>query len=792
MEGRGPTAARPSFSTVLEGPAAQYVSALTLVLVATALRLPFEGWLLGRSPYGLYYPVLVAIAWFCGMGPTAFAAGLAAVCAWYFSVTPRFGFGMGDPGDLASLGVYALTAGSLIVFARVVGAARRALLDSFAARSRLAAIVDSSDDAIIAKDLNGYIQSWNAGAERVFGYRADETLGRSITMLIPEERRSEEDEILATMRRGGRIDHFETVRLHKDGRSLEVSLTVSPIRDAHGVIIGASKIARDVTDRRRAERALARQREWFRVTLVSIGDAVIATDVAGRVTFMNPVAERLTGWRSAEAEGRECGEVFQIVAETTREPLRSPVERVLREGLVVGLANHTVLIARNGSEYPIEDSAAPIRLADGEVAGVVLVFHDVSERRRVERERQTAARERERLLDSERAARTEAERANRLKDDFVATVSHELRTPLNAILGWAQLLMLQRPDPPTLAHGLSVIERNTRLQAELISDLLDVSRIVSGKLRLELRLVDLPTAVEQALDTVRPTAAEKRVTLVADIEPGIGPIAGDVTRLKQVVWNLLSNAVKFTPSEGRVRVRVARDGGAALIEVTDTGVGIRSDFLPHLFDRFRQGDPSTTRRFGGLGLGLTIVKQLVEMHGGTVEAHSEGEQKGSRFSVRLPLHAQLTAAGEATVAPIGSATERLDGLRVLVVEDEPDARELVERVLSESGCRVTAVESAESALEKIAEDPPQLLISDIGLPEQDGYTLMERVRRLEQGDIRTLPGIALTAFARGEDRARALRAGYQAHIAKPVDPSDLLATVASFAQIAMGARGRSA
>jgi len=516
---------------------------------------------------------------------------------------------------------------------------------------------------------------------------------------------------------------------------------------------------------------------------------VIATDVRGRVTFMNPVAERLTGWRSAEAEGRESSAVFQIVNEATREPVQSPIDRVLSEGLVVGLANHTVLIARDGSERPIDDSAAPIRLADGEIAGVVLVFHDVSERRRLEHERRAAARDRERLLESERAARSEAERANRLKDDFVATMSHELRTPLNAILGWAQILMMQRPDPDTLARGLGVIERNTRLQAELISDLLDVSRIISGKLRLEIQLVDLATTIEQALDTVRPTADEARVALVAEIEPGIGPIAGDAARLQQVVWNLLSNAVKFTPAEGRIHVRVARERGAALIEVADTGIGIRADFLPHLFDRFRQGDPSTTRRFGGLGLGLAIVKQLVEMHGGTVEARSEGEGKGARFSVRLPLDAQLTAVHQPPPAPVAVPAElRLDGLRVLVVEDEPDARDLVQRVLSERGCHVTVVDSAEAALEQIADDPPQILISDIGLPEQDGYTLMERVRRSEQADVRALPGIALTAFARAEDRARALRAGFQAHIAKPVDPSDLIATVASFAQIASGLR----
>jgi PAS domain S-box-containing protein len=902
----------------LRRPAVQYAFAVALVLAATLLRIPLEPWLIGRAPYGLYFPALAVVAWTCDVRPTVFTALLALASAWYFFVPPENSFFPKQEGHAASLLVYGATAASLIWLSRAASAARRELIAGFASRAQLAAIVESSDDAIVSKDLNGFIQSWNAGAERLFGYTAGEAVGRHITLLIPEERRFEEERILAALRRGDRVDHFETVRVAKDGRRLEISLSVSPVRDADGKIVGASKVARDVTERRRAERALAQQREWFRVTLasigdavittdragavtymnpvaerltgfalaeaegrplaevfrvvnertrapvenpcervlrsggvvglanhsaliardgaehpiedsaapivddernmigvvlvfhdvtqrrraeqavaeqrewlettlVSIGDAVIATDVRGCVTFMNPVAERLTGWRSVEAEGRACAEVFRIVNESTREEVESPIARVLREGVVVGLANHTVLIARDGSERPIDDSAAPIRGTDGAIAGVVLVFHDVSARRDAERERQALDRERERLLESERAARSEAERANRLKDDFVATISHELRTPLNAILGWTQILTSQSHDAPTLTRGLAVIERNTRLQAELISDLLDVSRIVSGKLRLELLLVDVATMVEQALDTIRPAADEKGVEIRCEVDRAIGPIAGDSARLQQVVWNLLSNAVKFTPAGGHIDLRVTREPAYARIVVSDTGVGIPADFLPYLFDRFRQADPSTTRRFGGLGLGLTIVKQLVDLHGGTIDGYSEGEGKGATFVVRLPLHAQLTAQPpEPGAAPPWTppALARLDGVYVLVVEDEPDARELVDRVLAEAGCRVLSVASAEEALAALELERPHLVVSDIGLPDQDGYTLIQRVRALEHGDTRTLPAIALTAFARIEDRTRALRAGYQAHIAKPVDPAELLATVASFAQIA--------
>jgi PAS domain S-box-containing protein len=522
-------------------------------------------------------------------------------------------------------------------------------------------------------------------------------------------------------------------------------------------------------------------------TLSSIGDAVIATDLHGRVVFMNPVAEYMTGWRAHEARGRDCAEVFRILDETTRAPAESPVGRVLRDGVVVGLANHTVLVARDGSERPIDDSAAPIRSGDGGIAGMVLVFHDVSDRRKLERERAAVEREREQLLLSERTARGEAERANRLKDDFVAALSHELRTPLNAILGWAELLRRAPRDAATIERGLAVIERNTRAQAQLIADLFDVSRIVSGKLRLELELCDLSSVVSQAIDTLKPSADAKRIAIECHVERGLESIAGDPARLSQVVWNLVSNAIKFTSEGGRVTVRVERDGACAALTVSDTGTGIRSEFLPYLFDRFRQADASTTRRFGGLGLGLTIVKQLVELHGGSVTAHSEGEGRGATFVVKLPFdHAAFSERrdlGQAVTTAASAAYKRLTGLKVMVVEDDADARELVERLLVEAGCRVTSIASASAAMNALSRESFDVLISDIGLPDEDGYSLIERIRTLDRSAGGRVPAIALTAFARTEDRTRALRAGFQAHVAKPVEPAELLAIVASLADI---------
>jgi PAS domain S-box-containing protein len=649
----------------------------------------------------------------------------------------------------------------------------------------LAAIVESSDDAIIAKDLDGTIRSFNAAAERLFGYTAAEAIGQSVVMLIPPERRDEETEILARLSRGERISHFETIRVAKNGERIEVSLSISPVRDASGVIIGASKIARDIRETKRAAAALAAQQEWFRVTLGSIGDAVIAADCEGRVSFLNPAAERLTGWPMSDALGRPLAEVFHIVNEESRRPVENPAEKALRLGHVVGLANHTALIARDGTEWPIADSAAPIRDQAGAVLGVVLVFHEISEQRHSEEHIRTIAAERERLLYNERAARAEAERANRVKDEFVAMVSHELRTPLNAILGWIELLKRQHADPATLAHGLEVVGRNTRLQAQLISDLLDVSRIASGKLHLELDRVNLVEIVRQSAESFQPAAADHNIHLDMKLPAEPISLVGDAARLQQVLWNLLSNAIKFTPKGGTVRIELHRREQSAQLLVSDTGMGIRREFLSDIFERFRQGAAMTTRRHTGLGLGLSISKHLVELHGGTIAASSAGEGMGATFAVELPL--QHAALGEPTARPgptseetaSQAATISFAGTVILVVEDDADTRELVGRLLESHGARVLLAASAPEALTLLQATPAQMLLSDVGLPQMDGYDLVRHIRSSGRPEA-SMPAIALTAFARAEDRTRALRAGFNAYVAKPVDPHELLAVVASF------------
>jgi signal transduction histidine kinase len=458
--------------------------------------------------------------------------------------------------------------------------------------------------------------------------------------------------------------------------------------------------------------------------------------------------------------------------------LRSKVEERTAE---LGLANEALQKMYGEQEELVRQRTGELSRANEELKREIRV-------------RQWAEEERARLLVREQEARKQAEEANRIKDEFLATLSHELRTPLNAILGWAQVLRSGKVDEVTTERALEAIERNSRAQAQLISDLLDVSRIITGKLRLELKPIDLSRILDAALDSVRPAADAKGIRLGIVLDRLTGPLLGDPDRLQQVIWNLLSNAIKFTPQGGAVEVRLrqaaAGGGGPAMAELTvsDTGVGVPPDFLPYVFDRFRQAESTTTRRHGGLGLGLSIVRHLVELHGGTVAVESAGEGQGSTFTVGLPIRAGLepalaerrSAGAETKPGPVDSP-DLLSGLHVLVMDDEEDTRELLTTALEHCGARVTAVASVPAALEALDLARPDVLVSDIGVPGEDGYSLIRKVRARAAERGGNVPAAALTAYARSEDRIRALSAGFQTHLAKPFDPAELVATIAALA-----------
>jgi signal transduction histidine kinase/CheY-like chemotaxis protein len=397
----------------------------------------------------------------------------------------------------------------------------------------------------------------------------------------------------------------------------------------------------------------------------------------------------------------------------------------------------------------------------------------------------TAAQEREKLLNAERSARAEVERISLLKDEFLATLSHELRTPLSAILGWSQVLLSRTAENSEMHQGLETITRNARAQSQLIEDLLDMNRIVSGKIRLDVQRVDLLPIIDAVLDSVRPSVEAKAIALRRTIDPGAGVVLGDPNRLQQVVWNLLTNAVKFTPKGGKIDIVLQRVNSHVEISVHDDGCGISAEFLPHLFERFRQADSSSTRKHGGLGLGLSIVKQLVELHGGTVQAESRGLGQGAAFTVKLPLRAVGDFAGVSREHPTtarhddpASSTVSLNGIRVLVVDDEPDARDLLRTVLECAHAEVLTAGSADDALRLVRAERFDVIVSDIGMPGRDGYQFMRDVRALE-ADGSSTPAIALTAFARSRDRTQAMLAGFQVHVSKPIEPQELVASVKS-------------
>jgi PAS domain S-box-containing protein len=470
---------------------------------------------------------------------------------------------------------------------------------------------------------------------------------------------------------------------------------------------------------------------------------------------------------------------------------RSPaLVELVKNGSMQAAAGHlfqteTAYFVADGSQRVVDLIISPVTDDTGKILFVAPTGTDITDKKRL-------ADEREKLLEAERAARADAEQAGRLKDEFLATLSHELRTPLNAILGWAHILRRRKPEDAELNEGLLVIERNSRAQAKLIEDLLDMSRIVSGKLRLDIQQVIAADITNAAIESVRPAAEAKEIRLEKVLDTHIGPIRGDPARLQQVMWNLLSNAIKFTPKGGKVQVAVQLVNSHVEISVTDTGVGIKAEFIPYVFERFRQADASITRKHGGLGLGLAIVKNLVELHGGKVRAKSPGEGCGATFVVELPLmvvhesesisqHEHPKSENLAGPAEFICEQNMLLGVKVLVVDDEEDARTLIARVLEECDATVLLAASGAQAREILMRERPTVLISDVGMPSEDGYEFIRRVRLLPDHQGGKTPAAALTAFARSEDRTRALRAGYQSHLSKPVEPTELITVVASLA-----------
>ena len=626
--------------------------------------------------------------------------------------------------------------------------------------------IDLSSDAVTVNDVGRQIYGWNAEDPLTFA--------RVQTHFHADDRERVLTQVQAALSPYGSGEFDVEQRIVRtDGAIRAIRVRGRAVFEATGSARRATRLVGtylDITERKESE-------ERFRQVANSIPQLAWVARPDGWVLWYNDRWYEYTGTRPEEMEGRGWHSVT--------DPETLPAIWDQWQSSIASGERFDMMFPLRGADgvfrtfltrvAPVHDSAGNLALWFG-------TNTDVSEQQRMLVERQQ-------LLASEKAARQQAEEEGRLKDEFLATLSHELRTPLNAILGWSSLMRRGTLTQRLAEEGVQVIERNARAQAQLIEDLLDMSRIISGRIRLEVQPVELPQAVDAALEAVQPGADAKGVRIEKLLDARVAPVLGDPIRLQQIAWNLLNNAVKFTPRGGTVRVRVERVTDEARIIVDDTGEGIRPDFLPHVFDRFRQADGTTTRRHGGLGLGLAIVKQLVELHGGEVSASSEGVGRGARFIVSLPASLgagpptpsqyQPPQLGQLTPSALPTGAPRLAGVRVLVVDDEPDARDLLRVVLEGCGAAVTIAASALEALEALRRSPPAVLVSDIGMPGMDGYDLIRRVRELGIAEGGSTPALALTAFAREADRTRALAAGYQEHLAKPADPLQLATTVAT-------------
>jgi PAS domain S-box-containing protein len=645
------------------------------------------------------------------------------------------------------------------------------------------ALLENVEDGIVACDSEGVITVFNHAARGMHGRPerpiAADQWAEYYDLYLPDglTRMRKEEIPLFRALQGESVRNVEMLISPKGGAALTVLVSGGAVYGATGEKLGAVVVMRDFTEHKEAREALRRESRLLHALMDNIPDAIYFKDTEGRFTRVNSHAPYRGNKSPEEVVGKTD---FDFFVREHAQAAYDDEQRVIRTGVPI-VDKEEKEVYTDGSTTWLSTTKVPVFDDAGRVTGIVGISRDITERKRAEEARLELARE--------QAARTEAEHANRLKDEFLAILSHELRTPLTAILGWAKMLIDGIIGEDRGAEALDAIYRNAKSQAQLIDDLLDISRIITGRLRIDARPVELASVVEAAVTSARPSCSAKGITLQTSFDPRAGIVSGDPDRLQQVVWNLITNAIKFTQGGGVVEVRLARAGTQAQIVVSDTGQGIEPEFLPHIFDRFRQADMGTTRRHGGLGLGLAIVRHLVDLHGGEVRAESEGRGRGSRFSVTLPAAACESSTVEderaAVLRSITSGAARLhslEGLRVLLVDDEADARQLLAEILSRCGAQVRAVGSAVEALEVLSAWLPDVLLSDIGMPESDGYELLERVRALPKERGGETPAAALTAYAGARDRERVLSSGYQAHIAKPVEPEELSAVVARLAR----------
>jgi PAS domain S-box-containing protein len=877
-----PTLLTPNFST-----AVRYVFAVSAVILASLLRALLAPILGEGVPFILFYPTVVVCAWFGGLWPGLLCTALSGFIAWYVFIPPAYSFTVLEPTAPAQLIVFLLASTLISLLAESLHQAMRRARESEAAERQqgeeFRVTLDSIGDAVIATDAQGRVTFMNRVAESLTGWTQKEASGRPLNeafnIVNEQTRRAVENPALRALKHGiivGLANH--SVLIAKDGAERAIDDSAAPIHIAETGIAGAVLVFRDISQRRAAEREIWQSHERLRITLRSIGDAVVTTDAEGRVTYLNPVAEQLLGYTLEQATDQPLDEVFNIVNEFTRRAAENPVRRVLRDGHIVGLANHTVLLRPDGAEAPIDDSAAPIHDDAGRTAGVVLVFRDITERRRAQKAQATLAaivessedaiiskdlegrittwntgaerlfgyREEEvigrpitllipdnrvdeeatilrRIRNGERVEHYETVRmrkdgthvdislsvspvkgadgvvagaskiarditerkriqqqlleADRHKDNFLAILAHELRNPLGPIRNVVKILEIERHADADLLTYCDLIDKEVIQITRLLDDLLDISRITSGKLSLQKERIDVAAVVNSAIATSRPLIEEARQRLRVNFPPEPLMLQADPMRLAQVFSNLLNNAAKFTESPGEIRLDVERQDDQAVVTVKDSGIGISPDLLPKIFDMFVQGSTIIERKHGGLGLGLTLARDIVEFHGGTIEARNAGPGQGSEFIVSLPL-SEVPTSTDVTDSDPSKSIPR-DGqsrTRIVVVDDNKNQALSLQRLLQAMGHDVRVAYDGTSAMKLMVNFIPDVALIDIGLPGINGYELARWLR--EQPQFRNAILIAQTGWGRDQDLEQAREAGFDHHLVKPVDHQRLVQILA--------------
>jgi PAS domain S-box-containing protein len=765
---------------------ARYGIAVGTAVAAVLLRLGLDSVWGPRFPYITFFPAIMLSAWLGGLWPGIVTTLLCAIAADYFWIEPVRSWAVVNPANFLGMLVFIAVGASISALNEAWRRGTTAVVESEQRlaenEARKAGILDAALDGIITMDHEGRVVDFNASAERTFGYRRSEILGRPMAdLIIPPALRDRHRQGLARYLETGTptvLDRrVEMTAMRADGSELPVELSIARVRVAGPPLFTAH--VRDISERLRAERERAAKEA--ELELVTSQTPLLLTRCSrdGRYVFVNRACADFFGRPAEDIVGRAIPEILGDEAYATITPY---IDRVL-SGEAVDFEVE-IPYTHAGRRF-MRALYTPDRGEQGEVIGWIATVTDITERQRVEDDLRRTAALLEEANRAERAATQEAELANRLKDQFLATVSHELRAPLNAVLGWAELLRRGMLDETRHQRALQAISDNAKRQARLIDDLLDVSRIVSGKMEVTRSAVDLRVVVRGALETVQPSAEARGIHLRTDVDAAIGSVLGDALRLQQILSNLLTNAVKFSPDSGVVSLAIQRAGNVVEMIVSDNGKGITADFLPLVFEPFRQADGSTTRAYGGLGLGLAIVKHLVEAHGGTVAAYSAGEGQGATFTVRLPIIAASADESESvatsTATPVTGNGRSLDGVTVLIVDDDSESRELLTVLLEDAGAVVCSAGSAAEALGVLLREPVDVLLADIAMPGDDGYSLMRKVRALESMRKATIPAAALTSFTGEGDERRSLEAGFQLHLGKPVESRTLVDAVASLA-----------